>query len=89
MPCAARRSSASSASTVASAARTGVLAGALAARAAGVGRLIVPSDGAAQLDGLTGLRVVVADHLAQVIARAHGSTGRCRHRARAQAPSRP
>jgi magnesium chelatase family protein len=45
----------------------GVLAGALAARAAGVGRLVVPSDGAAQLDGLTGLRVVVADHLAQVI----------------------
>ena len=29
----------------------GVLAGALAARAAGVGRLIVPSDGAAQLEG--------------------------------------
>ena len=45
----------------------GVLAGALAARAAGVGRLIVPSDSAAQLDGLSRIRVVAADHLAQVI----------------------
>lgn len=46
----------------------GVLAGALAARAAGVRRLIVPSDSAEQLDGLTRIRIVVADHLAQVIA---------------------
>lgn len=46
----------------------GVLAAALAARAAGVPRLIVPSDSAAELDGLTRIRVVVADHLAQVIA---------------------
>jgi magnesium chelatase family protein len=45
----------------------GVLAGALAARAAEMGRLIVPSDGAAQLDGLSGIRIVVADHLAQVV----------------------
>ncbi len=45
----------------------GVLAGALAARAAGVRRLVVPSDGAAQLGGLSGIRVVVADHLAQVL----------------------
>lgn len=45
----------------------GVLASALAARAAGVGRLIVPSDSAAQLDGLSRIRVVVADHLARAI----------------------
>lgn len=45
----------------------GALAGALAARAAGIERLIVPSDTAAQLALLPGIRVVVADHLAQVI----------------------
>lgn len=45
----------------------GVLAGALAARAAGVERLVVPSDSACQLDGLSGIRVVVADHLAQAV----------------------
>ncbi len=28
----------------------------------------IPSDGAAELDGLSGIRIVVADHLAQVIA---------------------
>ena len=45
----------------------GVLAGALAARSAGVERLIVASESAAQLDGLSGIRVIVADHLAQVL----------------------
>ncbi len=46
----------------------GALAGALAARAAGVARVIVPSATADGMPPMPGIRVLVADHLAQVVA---------------------
>lgn len=46
----------------------GALAGALAARRAGIDRIVVPSASAVEMSRLTGIRVLVADHLAQVVA---------------------
>lgn len=46
----------------------GALAGALAARTAGMARLIVPGETARQVVRLPGIDVTVADHLAQVAA---------------------
>lgn len=51
----------------------GALASALAARRAGLGRVVVPSAAAEQLCRLTGIEVVVADDLATVVAVVVGS----------------
>ena len=52
----------------------GALPGALAARRGGLSTLVIPSDGARELGRLTGLRVLLADHLAEVV-RLLGGTG--------------
>lgn len=46
----------------------GALAGALAARQAGLSVLLVPSDCAPELRRVTGIRIVLADHLREVVA---------------------
>jgi magnesium chelatase family protein len=46
----------------------GALAGALAARRAGIDRVVVPSASATEMSRLTGIQVTIADHLAQVVA---------------------
>ena len=66
----------------------GVLAGALAARAAGVARLIVPSDSAEQLHGLSRIQGHRRGPPRAGDRRSHGSAGRWTP-CRAQAPSRP
>lgn len=51
----------------------GVLAGALAARAAGLARLIVPPEAATQVARVPGITVIAATTLAQVVAVLRGS----------------
>jgi magnesium chelatase family protein len=46
----------------------GALAGALAARRAGIDRIIVPPASAREMARLAGVRIVVADHLSEVVA---------------------
>jgi len=46
----------------------GALAGALAARSAGIARIVVPTTTAREMSRITGIRVIVADHLAHVVA---------------------
>ena len=46
----------------------GALAGALAARRAGIDRIVVPSASAVEMSRMTGVHVTIADHLAQVVA---------------------
>ena len=66
----------------------GTLPGALAALRAGLGTLVIPSAGAHELTRLSGLRVLVADHLAEVVGLLTGSApGRAWEPAAAPAPA--